>query len=141
MAARGLWNVVVFMLDCCFEDLCHSGFAAIFHPRYFLFLVHSFIVPVIFVSCLLASRFVDAHLPQPCYDDLGWSQVIPLLELIFPPDDVAEFQMYRLEHNLFHFSCFDLKFLFQLSSSIISRDGTVFRFFLLFVYLFFRDGV
>ena len=43
----------------------------------------------------IACSFVDAHLPQPSYDDQGWAQVLPLLRLIFPPKDVKIFEIYR----------------------------------------------
>jgi hypothetical protein len=48
-----------------------------------------------FVLSELSCRYVDAHLPQPSHDDNGWSQVLPLLRLIFPKNEVALFQQYR----------------------------------------------
>jgi hypothetical protein len=40
-------------------------------------------------------RYIDAHLPQPSYDDKGWGQVLPLLRLIFSNEEVEQFEDYR----------------------------------------------
>ncbi len=53
-------------------------------------------------------RFVDAHLPQPSYDETGWSQVLPLIRLIFPRKDVERFQKYRCVLFCFFFLILNL---------------------------------